>query len=102
MRKLDSVIRESLRLTTMAAHGMSREVVAPAGVTTPDGLYLPQGAHVSVITNSYQTDPDVWERGDEFVPFRFYRSDDEANAQAKHAVHVTENFLSFGYGPHAW
>ena len=105
MAKMDSVIRESLRLNTMSGRGLSREVVAPDGVTTPDGLYLPCGTHVCFIISSKQRDLDVWELGHEFVPFRFVRPLDqpaEFADKSKSAVHVTEDFLSFGYGPHAW
>ena len=108
MVKLDSVIRESLRLNTMGGRGLSREVVAPQGVTTPDGLYLPCGTCITMVVCSRQRDPDVWERADEFVPLRFVRNEapshteESTKKQAKHAVHVSEDFLSFGYGRHAW
>lgn len=105
MVEMDSVIRESLRLNSMGSRGLAREVVAPEGVTVPDGLYLPHGTHVCVIISSRQRDRDVWERGDEFVPFRFVRPPDERVEFAdkpRSAVHVTEDFLSFGYGRHAW
>ena len=105
MVKLDSVIRESLRLNSMAGRGLSREVVASGGITTPDGLFLPRGTHLCVITSSMQRDGKIWDRADEFVPFRFVRPVDggvESADKSKSAVHVTEDFLSFGYGQHAW
>ena len=105
MVKMDSVIRESLRLHSMGSRGLSREVVAPEGVTTPDGLYLPCSTHLCIIASNRQHELDVWERGDEFLPFRFVRPTNESTVAVdtpRHAVHVTEDFLSFGYGQHAW
>lgn len=104
MVKLDSVIRESLRLNSMGSRGLTREVVTPEGVTTPEGLHLPAGTHLCVIISTRQQDFDVWDRADVFVPFRFVNSSEEPVAVAekpRHAVHVTEDFLSFGYGQHA-
>lgn len=104
MTKLDSVIRESLRLNAITSRGLTREVVAPEGVTTPEGLYLRSGTHLCIITGSRQRDFDVWEGADNFVPLRFVRPSDgpdEFASKPRHAVHVTEDFLSFGYGQHA-
>lgn len=107
MTKLDSVIRESLRMSNMAGRGLDREVVAEMGVTTPSGVFLPCGTHVCMAVSSRQKDEGVWEKGNEFVPLRFYKGGsedegDEENDKAKSAVHVTEDFLSFGLGKHAW
>ena len=100
MVKMDSVIRESLRLNTMSSRALAREVVAPGGTVTPDGLYLPLGSHVSANVCSMQRDLDVWHQSNEFVPLRFV---DSASADMrKGAVHVTEDFLSFGFGRRAW
>lgn len=104
MVKLDSVIRESLRVNSMGGRGLRREVVAPEGVVTPEGLHLPAGTHLCIIISDRQQDLDLWERGDEFVPFRFVKGAEDSAESAdrpRHAVHVTEDFLSFGYGPHA-
>ena len=71
MMKHDSVIRETLRIDTMFAHGMTRRVMPEQGITTPDGLWLPQGCHVAALVIPPQQaqfeDGEVWE------PFRFYR-----------------------------
>ena len=105
MIKLDSVIRESLRLNTFVARALQREVVQPGGVTTPDGLHLPQGTHISTIISAMQRDDEVWERANEFVPLRFYKGEKERQDPEEKqwsAVHVTEQYLSFGFGRHAW
>ena len=105
MVKMDSVIHESLRLNTMGSRGLAREVVAPGGVTTPEGLYLPCGTHVCIVFSPRQRDSDVWDRAEDFIPMRFVaspNSETDLGEKPKSAVHVTEDFLSFGYGRHAW
>ncbi|KAK3646869.1 hypothetical protein LTR56_008357 [Elasticomyces elasticus] len=67
MLKLDSVIRESLHLHTMSAHGLQREVVQAGGITTPDGVYLPQGSHVATFH------PDLLDDDVEYDPLRSYK-----------------------------
>ena len=106
MNKLDSVIRESMRLNPLMGRGLQREVVQPGGISTPGGQFLPQGTHICAPLSSRARDAEVWERPDEFVPLRFYKSPEDlkANEEDKQwsAVHVTESFLSFGLGRHAW
>jgi cytochrome P450 len=66
MYKIDSALRESLRLRSFASVGMVRRVVAEAGVDTPEGIHLPYGALVGlpsygihIDANNY-ADPDVY------------------------------------------
>lgn len=100
MTKLDSVIRETLRLHPLNAQGMVREVVAIGGPETPDGLLLPQGTHISLLTSTMHSDPDV-SGGDtaEYDPLRFYKQGLGGGQTA--AVQVSEGYLSFGLGEHA-
>lgn len=105
MYKLDSVIRESLRLGSFQGRGLQREVVKPGGVTTPDGLYLPQGTRICTPMSSRQQDEEIWENANEYIPMRFYvPPEDRKGSEEKQwsAVHVTEQFLAFGFGKHAW
>jgi len=131
MIKLDSVIHETLRLHSMFAHGMTRQVMPKAGVTTPDGLWLPQGCNVAALVIPPQR--DSCEKGEEWQPLRFYHAAnssaqgdeaaesatteqqhvaEEQDATAKGppsstyvkqtmAVQINPDFLSFGLGKHA-
>ncbi|KXS95580.1 hypothetical protein AC578_3267 [Pseudocercospora eumusae] len=109
MTKLDSVIRESLRFNPMAAQGMVREVVAPGGVTTPEGLHLAQGSHVQCIVGPMQRDVDIFgPSADEYDPLRHHRhaqdnglSQGENVQKQKAAVQINHQFLSWGLGRHA-
>lgn len=105
MTKLDSVIRESLRLHPLNAQGMIREVVAPGGAVTPDGLYLPKGTHVSTLASIMQADQVIWgEDAAEFDPLRFYKkatAEGGEGSRQTSAVQLSEEYLSFGLGKHA-
>ncbi|KAK1142055.1 hypothetical protein N8T08_008261 [Aspergillus melleus] len=57
--KLDSVLRESLRINTLVSHSMPRKVMVD-GLKTPDGYTLPKGSTVSLLARTVQTDPDIY------------------------------------------
>ncbi|KAM0716983.1 hypothetical protein Q7P37_006835 [Cladosporium fusiforme] len=69
----DSVLRETLRLNPSFDDALLREVVAPAGLTTPEGVYLPQGSHVAMHTRLMQRSDWMGEGQDwsSFQPFRY-------------------------------
>ncbi|KAK5716584.1 hypothetical protein LTR15_009475 [Elasticomyces elasticus] len=104
MLKLDSVIRESLHLHTMSAHGLQREVVQAGGITTPDGVYLPQGSHVATFH------PDLLDDDVQYEPLRSYKvamgaldGDGEGGPRKqKLASDISGGqSLAFGLGKHA-
>lgn len=131
----DSVLRETLRLHPSFDDAMLREVVAPAGLTTPEGVYLPPGSHVAMHTRLMQRSGWMGEGQDwsTFQPFRYSdmaAGDREAGKQATHVTHsiswgddatkeekatalpaekgqisavqISDKFLPFGLGRHAW
>jgi Cytochrome P450 len=66
MYKIDSTLRESLRLRSFMSVGMVRRVVTKASVNTPEGVHLPYRALIRVPAysiynnaNNY-TNPDVY------------------------------------------
>ncbi|KAK5686010.1 hypothetical protein LTS10_002123 [Elasticomyces elasticus] len=104
MLKLDSVIRESLHQHTMSAHGLQREVVQAGGITTPDGVYLPQGSHVATFH------PDLLDDDVLYDPLRSYKvamgalnGDGEGQPRKqKLASDISGGqSLAFGLGKHA-
>lgn len=128
----DSVLRETLRLHPSFDDAMLREVVTPGGLTTPDGFFLPRGSHVAMHTrlmqrSNWSGDGQDW---DTFEPFRFCNmasgrqstqsngetsnpSGDDATEQEKatalpndkgqiSAVQISDRYLPFGLGKHAW
>lgn len=93
---LDSVIRESMRVSPFKARGVEREVVAQGGVRLPDGTFLPRGTKVGAATVGVHGDERFYERPGEFVPERFVGKAEEG------LVNTTDTFLGFGHGRHAW
>ncbi|KAI9037661.1 cytochrome P450 [Aspergillus affinis] len=90
LTKLDSILRESLRLNTLVSHSMPRKVMAD-GLQTPDCFTLPKSATVSLLARTVQTDPDIYPDPDKFVPFRFAGSD------GKRLTVISSEFLVFGH-----
>jgi cytochrome P450 len=112
--KLDSALRESGRLNVMGATAMTREVIAPDGLTTPDGLQCAPGSWVAVAARGIHLDPEVYTGVSEYRPFRFSDmkavSDEEQGERTKEdmikkanlgLVTTSPTFMSFGHGRHA-
>jgi hypothetical protein len=122
----DSLLRETLRLNPAFDDSMLREVVAPAGVHTPEGVYLPCGSHVAMHTRLMQRSEWACGGGEEegrqdwgeFRPFRWCEMADEERRRVKEggeggdgeeggkgqicAVQISERYMLFGLGRHAW
>ena len=113
LEKIDSALRESLRLSTFKARGVERVVVAKKGVTLPDGTYLPKNTKVGVPVLPIHLDHDIYPDADKYNAFRFCTSssagmrDGSRSASPAPSGHVelintSETFLAFGHGKHAW
>lgn len=102
MHKLDSLIRETLRYNPITPQGLVRQVVKPGGLTTPEGVYLPEGTHVHSIVKSMHHDVDIFgPTAGEFDPLRYYNSSTAKQESQRSAVHISSDFLSWGLGKHA-
>jgi hypothetical protein len=55
MIRCDSVLRETLRINAYRARNMRRKVMVD-NLKTEDGIVLPKGSHISMLTFSIQTD----------------------------------------------
>ena len=110
----DSVLRETLRLHPAFDDSMLREVVAPEGLYTPGGTYLPRGSHVALHTrlmqrSSFAGEGEDW---DSFRPFRYCEEMVKENEKSTEkmvaekgqtsAVHISGRYMPFGLGKHAW
>jgi len=114
MYKIDSTIKESLRVRPMSAYGLLRVVIQKGGITTPySRTYLPEGASVGIGVQAIHRDSNVYAQLDQYQPFRF--ADLRATATAKldggttgalkaanlALPSVSPTFQSFGFGRHA-
>ncbi|KAK4164098.1 cytochrome P450 [Cladorrhinum sp. PSN259] len=108
LEKLDSALRESARLSSILTVGLGRFVTSEDGLTTPSGVHLPKGAHITVPVYSVLRDDTVYEEADTYKPLRFYEQNNKmrSDASVKRASASTlpttsPDFLVFGHGKHA-
>ncbi|CAG7563257.1 unnamed protein product [Fusarium equiseti] len=104
MKKMDSFLKETLRVhpTTMAS--FQRKVLKP--FTLSNGQVIPAGLMIAAV--AVNSDPFIFPRADEFDPLRFYRlrtqAKDEGSVEKaanNQFVSVNQSSLTFGYGRHA-
>ena len=119
MRRVDSTLRETLRITNFSVLGLGR--VATMDITTDDGVHIPKDSFVTVPQGGVHADPANYEDPDTFDAFRFSRpweqhqaSNDSSSTTTKDTstsdflkfknlslVTTSEKFLPFGHGKHA-
>jgi cytochrome P450 len=116
MHKIDSAIRESLRIRSFLSAGLVRKVVAPNGVTTPDGIHCPKGSNVGIVAMGVHNDNAIYPEAAQFQPFRYVDAreaiaanvetgkfgTEEIIKKANYAtVSTSTDFLAFGHGRQA-
>ncbi|KAJ3544004.1 hypothetical protein NM208_g3283 [Fusarium decemcellulare] len=106
MKKMDSFLKETLRVhpTTMAS--FQRKVLKP--FTLSNGQTIPAGIMIEVPAVAVNSDSDVFPNAEKFDPLRFYRLREQAKtggssekAALNQFVSVNQSSLTFGYGRHA-
>jgi len=99
MRKVDSFLKESQRINTLAASTLSR--VALKDFTFSDGTFIPAGTFVSAAMRAMHLDETVYHDANVFNPWRF--SDKrEGGESTKHQMVTTSlEYLTFAHGRHA-
>lgn len=100
----DSVIRESLRLDSIDTFSVQGSVTPAAGLSTPEGRWLPQGTRVALHTDAIHR--SMSDAGDgqmdslrDFDPYRHCKP--YPGTREELAYEVSEQFLPFSLGPHA-
>ena len=116
MYKIDSAIRESLRVSSFLSVGLVRKVTAKGGITTPDGIHCPRGSNVAVAVYGIHNDDAYFPDAATFDPFRSVHKRDAIVADTlegklgtddmiKRAnyglVSTSPDYLPFGHGRHA-
>ncbi|KAK0639491.1 cytochrome P450 [Cercophora newfieldiana] len=106
MKKLDSFLKESLRLHPPGASSFQRKVRQP--ITLSTGENIPAGVVIEAAAHAVTRDPRIFDDPEEFRPLRFYemrqryREEGSVDQAARNQfVSVSSNALSFGYGRHA-
>ncbi|KAJ5374370.1 Ent-kaurene oxidase [Penicillium concentricum] len=103
--RVDSTIRESMRVSDLSYIAVPRMVAHPAGLDFQQAgelLHIPQGVRVCVPSHAIQRDPDCYSSPFIFNPFRFSDTDQvAAGRKAPSIATTTDTFLAFGHGRHA-
>ncbi|KAF8637691.1 hypothetical protein AX16_010766 [Volvariella volvacea WC 439] len=100
MRKLDSFIRESQRVSGSGAVTMTRKALKD--FTFSDGTTVPAGHFVAVCSIAIHNNPDHYEDPYSFRGFRYSDIRQQEGESLKHqAVTLSPNWLNFGAGRHA-
>jgi len=107
MPKLESFMKESMRMSPLGALSLSRKVLKP--FTFSNGVTLPVGTYVAAHLHGTHRDGSTYEAPEEFDGFRFVdekpKSEvDEGKAALKprQTMYTTsKTYLAFGHGRHA-
>ncbi|GES61333.1 cytochrome P450 [Aspergillus terreus] len=100
MKKLESVIQESFRMSAGAISMSGFRVVTSSGFRVDDNTVIPKDSLIAFPTRSILYDPDVFPDPENFDPFRFCKiKEDEKNAGPRsNRRDIRASWLAFGYG----
>ena len=117
LHRIDSAIRESMRLSHFATALTHRKVIAKDGITNAkEGWHVPYGSYLLVDLAGTHHDPEIYPEPNRYDPLRFSREREafEARPQAeqdpKEALRIkrlgmsttSDTYLPFSHGRHAW
>jgi Cytochrome P450 len=113
MHKIDSALRESLRLRSFLSLGMVRKIVAKGGVTTPEGTHLRRGISIAIPTYGIHNDENNYSNPAKYDALRYARQMDLIDAADEQRddnhlrkanlsmVSTSPEYQPFGHGRHA-
>lgn len=96
LRKLDSFLKESQRLTGLSAVSTYRRVLKP--FTFSDGTCIPPGHTLAIAAHSTHLDDAIYPDATQFNGFRF--SDMKGSGENCQMVTPSHDYLPFGVGRH--
>ncbi|KAF4944142.1 hypothetical protein FSARC_14749 [Fusarium sarcochroum] len=106
MKKMDSFLKETLRVHPATMASFQRKVLKP--FTLSNGQVIPAGVTIEIPAVAVSSDSNIFPHADKFDPLRFYRLRTEAKdggsvekAANNQFVSVNQSSLTFGYGRHA-
>ncbi|KAK2038518.1 cytochrome P450 [Colletotrichum somersetense] len=110
MKKLDSFLKEVMRLNPITTGSFTRKVLKP--VKLPNGQTIPSDMFIETPTVGIHRDAEIFTDPETFNPLRFYnlreiKTHTEPGTQAAEVtvqaqcVSVSTTNLAFGYGKHA-
>ena len=99
LRRLDSFIRETMRLDPVFFNAFRRKVLRPFELS--DGTFIPKDTMIEVPYYAITRDPSIFPDPDTFNGFRFADIPDGKAWELNQFVSITPTNLLFGYGRHA-
>ncbi|PSR87239.1 ent-kaurene oxidase [Coniella lustricola] len=108
MKKLDSFLKESMRVHPLGWSSFLRKVLKPFVLS--NGQVIPAGCIIEVPSYNHMHDPEVIENPEQFDALRWYRRREAQELEGSHKgsaaatnqlVSVSSVALNFGYGRHA-
>ncbi|KZL63086.1 cytochrome p450 [Colletotrichum incanum] len=110
MKKLDSFLKEVMRLSPLSAGSFQRKVLK--SIKLPNGQTIPEGMFIEIPAVGVNSDPEIFPDPEVFDALRFYKlreAKEHAASGTKAAevvmqaqfVSVGTTHLTFGYGKHA-
>ncbi|KAI0003923.1 cytochrome P450 [Xylariaceae sp. FL0662B] len=102
--RVDSAIRESMRISDAFVYSLFRDVVGKKPLDLGNGILVPPGTRMVFPTQEMHGDPDNWEDPQRFNAFRFSRPfepDQSAQGERELLTTLTPKWLAFGYGKKA-
>jgi cytochrome P450 len=106
LKRIDSVIRESMRISDVMVTNIFRDVTA-GKIDIGNGLHVGPGMRMIFPTQNIHMDPDNYDDPKRFDAFRFSRpfedTDDLGNRSGEQNLITTPTptFMPWGYGRHA-
>jgi cytochrome P450 len=92
MKKLDSFLKETMRLNPGGTASFQRKVNKP--FTLSNGQVIPAGVVIEVPSAAISHDPEIFPNPDKFDPWRFFHLREQARAAGEVEVAAVNQFVS--------
>ncbi|GJE97793.1 cytochrome P450 [Phanerochaete sordida] len=99
MRKVDSLLRETLRYNGVNPVSIQRNALKSFSLS--DGTSIPKGTTIVTPALATHMDDENYESAAVFDPFRFVQKVEAADDEKHHLVTTAADFVSFGHGRQA-
>lgn len=103
LHRVDSAVKESMRLSPFSAVVCERTVARDGGLDLGDGLVVPKGVRIGVALRAAHLSEEYYEKAGRYDALRFSRPHKEGRKEERRekTTTVSEKFVLFGYGQHA-
>lgn len=124
LTRIDSAIRESMRLNPLFGRGIMQQVMHRSGVSLPDGSHVPQGQWLGVSLTGICNDERYYPDPHNYNPWRFSQAreklalrngtlgsdstksvDNDKPGNKPNGSYLStseDRFATFGFGKHSW